>query len=147
MNAIDFLIKEHNHVRKVLADIDNASHQEETKRKLFDSLCQDLIRHEMMEHKVWYPHFKDDKRLNETVRHLLSEEKSAEKALEQFDHIHQQQEWERKFSKLKKDVEHHATEEEQQLFPEVKKLLSDQELEEIGLEMFHFKEDYQDAAH
>ncbi|MCL9683641.1 hemerythrin domain-containing protein [Legionella maioricensis] len=143
MNAIDFLIKEHNHVRQALAEIDNPSHQEETKRKMFQTLCQDLIRHETMEHQVWYPHFKNAQRLNPTVKHLLSEEKIAEKIIKQFDHIHAQQEWEQKFSKLKHDVEHHATEEEQKLFPEVKKLLTEDDLEKIGLDMFHFKQDYQ----
>ena len=142
MNAIDFLIKEHEHVRRALAEIDDDSHHAETKRKMFQSLCQDLIRHETMEHVVWYPHFKNDQRLSPTVKHLLSEEKTAEEIIKQFDHIHAQQEWERKSSKLKNDVEHHAEEEEQKLFPEVKKLLTDDDLEKIGLEMFHFKKDY-----
>lgn len=142
MNAIDFLIKEHNHVREALAEIDDKSHQAETKRKMFQSLCQELIRHETMEHVVWYPHFKNDQRLNPTVKHLLSEEKTAENIIKQFDHIHAQQEWERKFYKFKNDVEQHAKEEEQKLFPEVKKILSEDDLEKIGLEMFHFKKDY-----
>src|SRR3984885_12372895 len=102
MNAIDFLIKEHDKVRQALADIYGDSHREETKKKIFDSLCQDLIRHETMEHTIWYPHFKYDKRLNDTVKHLLTEEKSAEKAIEQFNHIKTKQAWEEKFSKFKK---------------------------------------------
>ncbi len=147
MNAIDFLLKEHEHVRKVLSQIDEQSHHPETKRKMFKSLCQDLIRHETMEHKVWYPHFKNDTRLNETVKHLLVEEKVAEKILKQFDSIKSEEEWESKFSKLKRDVEHHANEEEQDLFPEVKKLLSDDELEKIGLDMYHFKQEYKPTSH
>lgn len=143
MNAIDFLIKEHNHVRQILADISMGSHKDETQKKLFHSLCNDLIRHETMEHSVWYPYFKNDNRLSQTVRHLLSEEKHAEKAIKKFDNstLHDE-EWEKKFSQLKEAVEHHAQEEEQQLFPEVKKILSDEELEKIGLEMYHFKQDY-----
>ena len=147
MNAIDFLVKEHNHVRKILAEISDDSHLIETKRKMFQSLCDDLIRHESMEHEVWYPHFKNDTRLNETVRHLLTEEKSAEKAIKQFDNINAPKQWEIKFSKLKHDVEQHAQEEEQELFPEIKKLLSDDELEQIGIEMFHFKKEYKESSH
>lgn len=147
MNAIDFLIKEHEHVKKVLTQIDDPSHHKETKRKMFRSFCQELIRHETMEHKVWYPHFKNDTRLNKTVKHLVSEEKIAEKILKQFDDIKMEQEWESKFSKLKKDIEHHANEEEQELFPEVKKLLSEEALEKIGIEMYHFKQDYKASSH
>lgn len=146
MNAIDFLLKEHNHVRKTLAGISDNSHSIKTKRKMFQSLSQDLNRHETMEHQVWYPHFKNDHRLSAEVQHLLTEEKSAEKAIKQFDNIDLPQEWELKFSKLKHDVEHHAQEEEQDLFPEVKKLLSDDQLEQIGLKMYHFKRDYHSST-
>lgn len=142
MNAIDFLIKEHNHVREILSEISNNSAHSETQKKLFSSLCKDLIRHEEMEHQVWYPHFKNDSRLSQEVKHLLSEEKHAENALKQFDDIHLQKEWERKFSKLKDEVEKHAREEEQQLFPEVKKILSNEDLEQIGLDMSQFKQNY-----
>jgi hemerythrin superfamily protein len=145
MNAIDFLIKEHNKVRQMLVDISDESHRDETKKKIFNSLCEDLLRHEAMEHKIWYPHFKNDKRLNDTVKHLLTEEKGAEKAIKQFENITTQQAWEEKFSKFKKDVEHHANEEEQKLFPEVKKILSDEELNKIGKEMYAFKNDHLDS--
>ncbi|MDX1837433.1 hemerythrin domain-containing protein [Legionella taurinensis] len=145
MNAIDFLIKEHNRVRKMLADINDASHREETRRKLFAVLSQDLIRHEKMEHAVWYPHFKD--RLDDTVKHLVSEEKGAERAIKQLDDTATTQTWEEQFSKFKKDVEHHATEEEQILFPKVKTLLSEEQLEKIGQDMFHFKQDHQPSTH
>lgn len=142
MNAIEFLIKEHQKVRHTLTEINDKSHREETKRKMFDNLCQDIIRHEEMEHTQWYPCFKNDKRLTPTVKHLLSEEKSAEKAIKQFDHVKSYEEWEEKFLKFKKDVEHHAYEEEHDLFPEVRKLLSDEELEKIGKAMYQFKKDY-----
>lgn len=143
MNAIDFLIQEHNQVRDTLTQISKASHPNETREELFQSLCHNLIRHEAMEHAIWYPCFKNNAQLDPAVRHLLSEEKHAEKAIERLQHIQQPDEWEKKFFQLKEDVEKHAQEEEQQFFPEVKKLLSNDELEQIGLDMFHFKQDYE----
>lgn len=142
MNAIDFLIKEHNKVRKTLEDIDDSSHHYETKRKMFETLSEDLIRHETMEHTVWYPHFKNDHRLNEKVRHLLKEENHAEKAINNLSEIKTEAAWQEHFLQFKKDVEHHAKEEENQLFPEVKKLLSNADLEKIGAEMYEFKKQY-----
>jgi hemerythrin superfamily protein len=137
MNAIEFLIKEHDRVRRGLSDISDKSHHYETKVKMFHQLCQELIRHETMEHKVWYPHFRN--KLNGTVKHLLTEEKNAETAIKQFETIKTQEAWEEKFSKFKKDVAHHAYEEEHQLFPEVKKILSEKDLEQIGKDMREFK--------
>ena len=50
--------------------------------------------------------------------------------------------WKKEFLKFKSAVEHHASEEETDLFPEVEKILSERELEKIGLEMFDFKMQY-----
>ncbi len=139
MNAIDFLINEHNKVRKMLADIDDESHKEETKHKMFNELCIELIRHETMEQTVWYPYLKKDEKIVKEIGHLLSEEKSAAKAIESFQKNLTDNEWEKKFHQFKKDVLHHANEEETELFPRVKKVLDEKRLEEIGKDMREFK--------
>lgn len=142
MDAINFLIKEHDRVRKMLADIAGDSHRDGTKHKLFDDLAQDLIRHETMEQKIWYPHFKNHERIDDEVKHLVKEEDDAAKAIKKLENIASQKEWEEKFAKFKKDVEHHADEEEEKLFPRVREILSEAKLEEIGKKMFEFKQDY-----
>lgn len=137
MNAIDFLIKEHNKVRKLLTDIDEQPHHYETKRKMFELVSADLMRHESMEQTLWYPCFKS--KLPETVKHLVTEENFAEKAIKKLEALKTEDVWEKYFSKFKDDVEHHADEEESDLFPEVQKLLSESELEQIGKKMYEFK--------
>ena len=143
MNAIEFLINEHKSVKKTLEDISDSSHRFETKQKMFANLCANLLRHEKMEHTVWYPHFKDSDKLDNTVKHLLIEEKSAENAIKAFDSIKTPEEWHIKFSKFKKDVVHHAQEEERDLFPQVKKILDEEQLNQIGRDMSEFKKQYQ----
>lgn len=145
MNAIDFLVKEHNRVRKMLRTICDESHQYATQKKQFLLLSQDLIRHETMEHEVWYPHFKE--KLPETVKHLLTEEKHAEKAIKKMSDLKTEDAWKENLLKFKTAVEHHAKEEEEELFPEVAKILSEKELEKIGLEMFDFKMHYPSKVH
>lgn len=143
MDAINFLIKEHDRVRKMLSDMENLAHHDETKRKMFDELSADLIRHETMEQTVWYPHFRNDHRIDDEVKHLLTEEKDAEKAIKKLDNIEDQNEWEAKFIKFKKAVEHHADEEEEKLFPRVRKILSEEDLKKIGKDMFDFKQNWE----
>lgn len=142
MNAIDFLTKEHQHVRKILADIAQDTHRIETKRKMFDTLCDEILRHETMEHKIWYPRIKTNANLSDEVKHLLSEEKSAEKAIKQLENVNSTQEWQEKFNKFRRAVEHHAQEEETELFPQVSRLLSKEELEQIGKQMHEFNKNY-----
>jgi len=145
MNAIDFLIKEHNRVRKMLRTISNESQHYEMQKKQFQALSQDLIRHETMEHEVWYPHFKD--KLPDTVKHLLTEEQHAEKAIKKMKELKTEEEWQQQFLKFKNAVEHHASEEETNLFPEVAKILSEKELEEIGMELFDYKLHHKTKLH
>lgn len=54
MDAIIFLKQEHKKIRQQLAAI-SISTNEKTKLSKFNNLCKDLVRHETMEQKVWYP--------------------------------------------------------------------------------------------
>lgn len=139
MNAINFLIKEHNEVRTTLADIANKT-PFDSQKKAFELLAEDLIRHENMEHEVWYPHFVKD--LPEEVKHLLKEEKTAENAINKLRGLKTETSWNDHFKSFKQDVEHHAQEEEQKLFPAVEKILSKSKLDEIGVTMSRYKKEY-----
>jgi hemerythrin superfamily protein len=141
MNAIQLLIQEHNKVRTTLKEIVGSSDFDK-KKELFKSLRYDLIRHEKMEQTVWYPHFQNSDKLDDTVKHLIKEEKEAHQEIQDISHTFSDDEWESKFKKFKDDVEHHASEEEDKLFPQVKKILSDEELEKIGKEMMAFEHQY-----
>lgn len=138
MNAIDFLINEHNKVRTMLADISDGSLHYDTKRRQFNLLSQELIRHENMEHEIWYPYFKD--KIASKVKHLITEEQYAERAIKKLDDLKTEEDWEENFLRFKNAVERHADEEENDLFPEVKKILTNKQLEEIGMKMSQFKD-------
>ena len=140
MNAIQFLINEHNRVRYLLGEISDESQRFEIQKKKFETLASDLIRHENMEQQVWYPYFKN--KISTEVQHLVSEEKHAEMAIKALEGLKTKADWEAHFLKLKAAVEQHAQEEENELFPEVKRVLSVKELEEIGLKLDAFKKDH-----
>jgi hemerythrin superfamily protein len=145
MNAIDFLIKEHNKVRGLFVDLNENNHREDTKRNIFEAIRDNLIRHEKMEQTIFYPKLKSNKDLHEKIKHLIDEEKDAKKLIMHLDKIKNSPAWEEELIKLQKDVEHHANEEEKELFPHVRKLIDEDELVEIGKEMREFKENYQEA--
>ena len=142
MNAIQLLINEHNKVRKLLKDIQEGTHDSSRKKELFKKLRHDLLRHEKMEQTIWYPHFKDSDKLDKTVQHLIVEEKEAHHEIQDLNKVESDTEWNANFSKFKKDVEHHAAEEEEKLFPVIKKILTEAELEKIGKEMLAFEAEY-----
>lgn len=138
MDAISYLKNEHSKFRRTLAAISKAS-QEKTKKTKFNALCKDLIKHETMEEKVWYPVLRKYPELRKIIKHLISEEKSAAKSIKNFKKVSFEFMWDLRFYKFRHDVDHHAKEEEQELFPKVKKLLSKSELNALGVEMRKFK--------
>lgn len=138
MDAIQFILKEHAKVRHTLSKFKKTL-STSRKKQIFNSLCNDLIRHETMEEKVWYPHLKKSVQLRTVIKHLISEEKTAEKEIKKMNKIKESEEWDAKLQKFKKAVLHHAREEEKKLFPKVRATLDKKELSLLGKKLQAFK--------
>ena len=54
--------------------------------------------------------------------------------------------WMAKFSVMKENLEHHITEEEDEMFPKVEQVFEDEELQELGARMQKRKEELQAQA-
>lgn len=142
MNAIDFLVQEHNKVRTLFKDLNDPKHRAETQKKLFLIIADELTRHEAMEQTIWYPQLKGHKKWQEHIKHLKTEEHSAKKFMDKLKKISDAEDWQAGIKQLQEDVEHHAREEEEKLFPNVRKIVEEETLQRIGKEMKRFKEDY-----
>ncbi|MBV9575714.1 MAG: hemerythrin domain-containing protein [Gammaproteobacteria bacterium] len=138
MDAITFLRQEHTKFRQTLKSISKISN-DKLKQAKFNAFCKELIRHETMEQKAWYPVLRKNSELRDVIKHLLSEEKSAAKTIKKFKQTGFGIIWKLRFYKFKHDVDHHAKEEEQALFPKVRKLFSKKELNTLGVKMRKFK--------
>lgn len=138
MDAIKYLRQEHSKFRQTLTAISKLS--DDTKKKTrFNTFCNELLRHETMEEKIFYPVLRAYPELRDIIKHIIGEEKSAAQAIKNFKKVQFNFMWKLRFYKFKHDVNHHAKEEEQELFPRVRKLLSKEELEALGTKMRKFK--------
>jgi iron-sulfur cluster repair protein YtfE (RIC family) len=99
-----------------------------------------------MEQKIWYPSLKKngDAGIKKLIKHLIGEEKLSAKAIKKFKSVKTQDEWEERFDKLRMDVEQHASEEEEKLFPKVKKTVNVDILNSIGPKLQKFKNQFTD---
>lgn len=145
MNAILFLLNEHQKFRQIFKEISEKPMETKNTEK-FITLCQDLMRHEKMEQTVWYPILLHKENLADIIKHLISEEQNAEKTMKEFAELKSKEAWEEKFLNFKNDVEHHANEEETKLFPAVEKVLNEEELEKIGSTMQEFKKKFNESV-
>ncbi len=144
-DAIALLKDDHQQVRALLGELEETTDKAVSKReKLLGSIEQELMIHTRIEEEIFYPAFreaarkKDDAKLyyeaveeHHVVDMVLPEIKGTGAESDQFA---------AKAKVLKDLVEHHAEEEETEMFPRARKLMTRDELLRLGLEMARRKE-------
>lgn len=141
MDAISIIMQDHAHIRDMIARLDKIldSNNAESRAK-FKELKDFLVKHETMEQKVWYPALeKKHVDLKDIIAQLKKEEQDAGNALKKIDGIKDNQEWTAQVKKLMKDVDHHANQEETQLFPKVKSMVDAATLNAIGAKLNNYR--------
>ena len=133
MNALELLKEQHDEVEDMFEKIEKADGAK--KEALFEKLADALAIHATIEEKHFYPSAKAEQ-TEELLREAVEEHLSVKRLIadtmkcdpedEQFD---------AKIAVLKEQVLEHAKEEEKELFPKVRKLLSRDELDDLGVVM------------
>jgi hemerythrin superfamily protein len=135
MDAIDLLKFQHRQVEGLLEELERAN-QTKTKRLAFDELADSLAAHVLIEEHVFYPAIKakrtEDILLESLEEHLAIKRVLADLLKTSFD----DETFDPKLKVLKEQVTHHHDEEEVELFPKVKKLLTKDELVALGKKMY-----------
>jgi hemerythrin-like domain-containing protein len=135
-------------VRQLLRRLENTTDRATTQRKALLSEIENEVKvHTTVEEDIFYPAFKDavrSKSDNEiyfeaieehhVVDLVMSEIKSTDAASEQFG---------AKAKVLKDLIEHHAEEEESEMFPKARKAMTPPELVELGKRIQSRKQDLQ----
>jgi hemerythrin-like domain-containing protein len=141
MNAIQLLKDDHKKVKALLAELEASTTRGTKKRtQLLATIGQELRVHSKIEEEIFYPAFKaageksdDDKMYFEALEEHRAAGELVLPDLEKTDPSSD------KFSGrakvLKELVEHHADEEEKEMFPRARKLLSAAELNALGAQM------------
>jgi hemerythrin superfamily protein len=144
-HAIKLLKDDHKQVRALLTRLEETTDKAVGQReRLLGSIEQELTIHTRIEEEIFYPAFreaarkKDDAKLyyeaveeHHVVDMVLPEIKETGAESDQFA---------AKAKVLKDLVEHHAEEEETEMFPRARKLLTEDELLRLGGEMARLKE-------
>ncbi|HEX5789370.1 MAG TPA: hemerythrin domain-containing protein [Woeseiaceae bacterium] len=144
-NAIDLLKEDHEKVRKLLKELtETTARAEKTREELLLKIEKELQVHTTIEEEIFYPAFKDAGNSDHAkMYHEAREEHRAVEALVLPD-LKKTEPKSEKFSGrakvLKELVEHHADEEESEMFPEAKRSMSKQQLEELGARMAERKQ-------
>jgi hemerythrin-like domain-containing protein len=134
MNALELLKEQHDEVKKLFARIEELDDPEE-KDELVQELSDNLAAHATIEEKLFYP-----AAYGSSTKELLSEaveEHLAAKRIiaDLLDLTSEDDSFDAKVKVLKEQIEHHVHEEEHELFPKVRKAMSEEELDALGEQM------------
>ena len=140
MNAIDLLIQDHKLVKRLLEELSTTTERAVKKRAdLLHRIEQELQIHTALEEEILYPAIKEAGGKEEAKMYYeAKEEHRTVDSLVLPDLLHTETgtvEVAGRVKVMKELLEHHIEEEEGELFPTAKKLLSKDTLEELGRTM------------
>ncbi|MEO8430578.1 MAG: hemerythrin domain-containing protein [Acidobacteriota bacterium] len=142
--ATDMLRDDHRKVRQLFREFKDAGEREHASRKkIVDQITRELDAHAQIEEKIFYQAFRDvsEEEPKKVVRESFEEHKIVKTLLAELAPMKASDEqFEAKVTVLKENVEHHAEEEEDELFPAAEKLFGDEKLEDLGQRMKALKD-------
>ena len=142
-DAIVMLTADHKKVKDIFKRFETLKEQDgadEEKAALAQQVCSELKIHAQIEEEIFYPAARaaidDDDLMDEAnVEHTAAKELIAEiEVMEPGDDL-----YDAKVTVLGEQIDHHATEEEEEMFPKVKKAKLDTAA--LGLQMYDLKMD------
>lgn len=135
MDAITLLVKDHQTVEKLFEKFEQTGPRAMKARKsLADRMVRELSVHASIEEQVLYPAIRESlPEVEDDVLEALEEHHVAKWVLSEIDGMKPEHErFQAKVTVLMENVRHHVEEEEEELFPKVRKALSAEQLEQIG---------------
>ena len=136
MNAIDLLIADHNRVRGLFKRFSEAKEAEDesTMGELAGKIFEELEVHTTIEEEVFYPAVRDtNKEISQLIEEGLQEHHVVKVLMEEIAQVDPVgEEWVAKMSVLIENVEHHAKEEETDMFPPLRSACGSDRLGSLG---------------
>lgn len=140
MNVIELLKKDHENVKDLFAAFEKAKEADRgaEKESAVSSICQELTLHAAVEEEIFYPAVEtraagEDEKSEDSVKEAFEEHALVKSLVAELSEMKADDEqFDAKVKVLKDLVDHHVEEEEGELMPRARKLLSEDELEAMG---------------
>lgn len=147
-SAIRLLEDDHRKVKKLLSEGDDTTERaEKTRRDLFAKIKREMEVHEAIEEQIFYPALKGHEKAREVVLEGYEEHHVVDVILGELEGVEPTDEqWAAKFAVMKENIEHHIEEEEGEMFPKARQILSDDELGRLGERMSELKRKLEESA-
>lgn len=148
MNAFTLLKADHKKVAGILEKIDSTTERGvKTREELFTQLKTELDVHTRIEETIFYPELEKADETRDITLEAFEEHRLVKQLLGELQAMDKSDEqWTAKFTVLKEQIEHHVEEEEGDMFPKARKVLSEEQAETLGTRLEEAKEKQLKAA-
>lgn len=119
--VLSLLLDDHKRVRKLFKEFE-AEKSEETKEEIAHEACMELTVHAALEEEIFYPFLRDQNSeiFGDLLNEAVVEHASAKDLISQIQSMSMKDDlYEAKATVLSEYIDHHVTEEEDELFPKV----------------------------
>src|SRR5688572_225278 len=137
MDAFKLLKTDHEKVAGILEKIEGTTERAlKTREELFTQLKSELDVHAAIEESIFYPVLEKADESRDITLEAFEEHRLVKQLLSELEAEAKDDEtWTAKFTVLKEQIEHHVEEEEGELFKKARKVLSEEEIDELGTRM------------
>ena len=142
MDVFELLKQDHEKVSGIFEKLDKTTERGvKTREELFAQLKTELDIHSQIEEQIFYPAIKEAKETHDITLEAIEEHAVVKRLLKELDALSKDDEkWGAKLTVLKENVEHHVEEEEDEMFKDARKVLSEEQIETLGARMQAAKE-------
>jgi hemerythrin superfamily protein len=136
MDALELLKQDHQKVKELFKQGQQTEDKKQQKQ-IFKEIKSELETHARIEETIFYPAMEEHDELKDMVLESLEEHRQMKTVLRELGKLSASSErFKPKFKVLMDDVKHHAEEEEEgKMFPKIRKLIKEDELEQLGEEL------------
>ena len=142
-DAIELLTKDHNKVKHLFKDFEKLKERhagESEKANLVKRICQELTVHTQIEEEIFYPEVRNVIEDQDLFDEAEVEHSTAKDLIAQLEGMSPDEDlYDAKVTVLSEYTNHHVREEQEEMFPQVKKAKID--TEELGARMMARKQD------
>jgi len=145
MDALELLEQQHREVDRLFARVEGARKSEQG--AIFELIAEALRKHSFLEEEIFYPGVRRAQ-TEDLVGDALEDHETIERLLQDIEEtgvVHQS--FFTKLTALREYVQDHVKDEEQELFPRVRELLSEDELRTMGSDMQASSEEWEEEDH
>jgi hemerythrin superfamily protein len=135
MNALQILEQDHKKVKGFFQEARNTTDRSNLKQ-IFNKIDTELEIHAHIEETIFYPAIEEHEEFKDMVAEALEEHQEAKALLEELEELGaESHDFGSKLQQLMEAVEHHVEEEEGEMFPKIRELFDEDELEQLGKEL------------